>query len=161
MDTTNQNNLKLIILITLAALALPLGLIAWGVTVWSRSNVNVSAPEVEISDEPNPAVEALRQVLEGVVDKEFPPPAAEEVLSEISLRVVDTGKTAQDAGRLASELGGVALDGNTEENARLVFSVPAEKISEFIRRMELLTGSKFPTQKIEGLFAITFTTNEL
>jgi len=114
-----------------------------------------SAPAAETPESP-PVAEALLANLEAVADKHLPSPALDEGMPEATVAVPAPDRTAPLLIELARDLKGSALSGSHDTaSVRILFAIPAESLSEFSRRAELLIGHPL-AQPIDGsVFAIT------
>jgi len=137
-------------MLTLLALALPIGLVVWNF-------MPKKSPPVEAQAEAPPE---LRTALETIVDKGLAPATLEGGTLEVGIQAVDTAKSARLIETAVSELGGTTLTSESDaREIRLVISVPGDRRGEFARRVELITGSPLPeaakTAGGEPLIAIT------
>lgn len=133
-------------LLTMAALVLPIALVVWAF-------IPKKQPPAEAPPE-------LRTSLEAIVDRGLPEVKLKSPALDAKLEVVDPRKAAKLVEETATELGGTALPGEPdEEGIRLVVSLPEAQLGEFARRFGLITGSPLPVSEAgsDTIIALTFT----
>jgi hypothetical protein len=119
------------VVIVLAALALPIGLVIWGL----RSKDAKAGPPPE----------ELREALNAIAEKGLPSTSLAEKNTEAALVVADVSSTAKSLAALVTELGGTCLEAEPASGStRIVVSITPTNFPEFLRRAELITGQKLP-----------------
>ncbi|GAB4176571.1 MAG: hypothetical protein Fur0032_16580 [Terrimicrobiaceae bacterium] len=144
-----------VILLLLGMLALPVGLVVWGLT--QREALSPAAKESPAAAESGQDG-FLKQSLESIAEDTLAPvPLLEESRDQI-LAVVDPGHAAELAGRLAGELGGTALppEETGDGGVRVVFTIPEESLAEFSRRLALVAGAEFQVPSGGGVLSVRF-----
>ncbi len=141
--------LFVIIALLLVALALPIGMVIWA---FAGSKTEATAPE---------APAELREALTALAEKGLPPATVDSSGRELAFEVADVPQAAKSLSALTAGLGGTSLEGTPENGAlRVMISIQPEKLPEFVRQTELITGKKFPAQQEEefsGMIGINLT----
>lgn len=122
----------------LLALALPVGLIIYGITQNSSSNVgNTGKPAAPLE---------LRNSLEAVAERSLPTPDLQpKGLLEARVPAANPAALQETLTALVKRLGGTALPSSEADEGRLLISLPAGTAAEGLRQIELATGTALPT----------------
>lgn len=133
------------VFVVLTALALPIGLVVWAFAGKSSK----SAPEPT----------ELRNALNAIAEKGLPSTSLSTETPEIALMVADVPKASKSLSALVAELGGTSLEGDPASGiSRIVVSLGPDKLPEFQRQTELLTGQKLSLPDVPPpLLVITLT----
>ena len=121
----------------LLALALPVGLIVYGITRNSSSNVGNSGEPAAPSE--------LRNSLEAMAEKSLPAPDLQPgSLLEARVPAADPAALRETLTALVERLGGTTLPSSGEDEGRLLISLPAGTAGDGLRQLELATGTALP-----------------
>lgn len=141
--------LFVIIALVLVALALPIGMVIWAFALPKPGAIEQEAPA------------ELRDALTAIAEKGLPPATVDSSGREVFFEVSDVTKAARSLSTLAADLGGTSLEGTPENGVlRIMISIQPEKLPEFVRQAELITGKKFLSKEDEefsGMIGINLT----
>jgi len=121
--------------------------------------MGLQSDATESTSAPSPLAEALLANLEALADKQLPSPALDGI-AELTVAVPQPENTAEQLTTLTQELGGtilpdaISLD-KSDFSKRIILSIPPEKLPEFTRRAQLLTGTPLVPPIGASVFAIT------